>query len=226
MASADDVPKKGDARDRLVVATARLLAVHGPSAIKVRAVAAEAGLSTMAVYSHFGGVPELTRAVIEHGFITLGTAFAGVPVTDDPVADLATLALTCRRVAHDSPHLYDLMFGLSTRATYRPLLCESRPGAATPAFGSAYAHILNACRRLVESGRVLHQDPTLVAAQLWSLVHGFITLELADTFAVNEDPVWEVLMPLGINFAVGLGGTREEATLSHERAARAWVQVT
>ncbi|WP_155930279.1 TetR/AcrR family transcriptional regulator [Mycolicibacterium sp. CBMA 234] len=215
------MPRGGDARERLVVATARLLAVHGPSAIKVRAVAAEAGLSTMAVYSHFGGVPELTRAVIEHGFNTLGTAFADVPVTDDPVADLATLALTCRRVAHGSPHLYDLMFGLSTRATYRPLTCESRPGAATPAFGSAYTHILNACQRLVESGRVRHQDdPTLVAAQLWSLVHGFITLELADTFAANNDPVREVLMPLGINFAVGLGDSRERAVFSHESAAR------
>ncbi|OBC12620.1 transcriptional regulator [Mycobacterium sp. 852013-50091_SCH5140682] len=220
MASADDVPRDGGARGRLIVATARLLAVYGPSAIKVRAVAAEAGLSTMAVYSHFGGVPELTRAVIGHGFNTLDAAFAGVPVTNDPVADLAAMALTCRRVAHDSPHLYDLMFGLSTRATYRPLTCENRPGAATPAFGSAYAHILKACQRLVRSGRVRHQDPTIVAAQLWSLVHGFITLELADTFAANDDAVREVLIPLGINLSVGLGDSRERAALSHERAAK------
>jgi hypothetical protein len=44
-----------------------------------------------------------------------------VPVTDDPIADLAVQALMCRRVARENPHLYDLMFGLSTRATYRPL---------------------------------------------------------------------------------------------------------
>lgn len=220
MASADEIPESGGAAERLVVATTRLLAAHGPSAIKVRTVAAAAGVSTMAVYSHFGGVPELTQAVIEHGFRDLDTAFADIPFGDDPVASTAALALTCRRLAHGNPHLYDLMFGLSTRATYRPLMCIDRLAAETPGFGRAYAHVLKACHRLVESGRVRSQDPVVVAAQLWSLVHGFITLELADTFAAVDDPVWQVLMPLGVNFAVGLGDSRERAMSSHEWAAR------
>ena len=70
----------------------------------------------MVVYSHFGGIPELTRAVIDQGFKELDAAFSRVPVTDDPIADLAVQGLTCRRVARENPHLYDLMFGLSTRA--------------------------------------------------------------------------------------------------------------
>ena len=51
--------------ERLVGAAIRLLAEQGPSAIKARTVAAATGLSTMVVYSHFGGIPELTRAVID-----------------------------------------------------------------------------------------------------------------------------------------------------------------
>ena len=78
--------------ERLVHATTRLLAEQGPSAIKARAVASAARLSTTLIYSHFGGVPELTRAVIAHGFRALEAALAAVPVTDDPVADLAALA--------------------------------------------------------------------------------------------------------------------------------------
>ena len=222
MVSTDEMPESGGVAERLVAATTRLLAAHGSSGIKVRTVAAAAGVSTMAVYSHFGGVPELTQAVIEDGFRALDTAFADVPFGDDPVADAAALALTCRRIAHGNPHLYDLMFGLATRATYRPLICIDRPTTATPGFGAAYAHVLGVCHRLVESGRVGSHDPAVVAAQLWSLVHGFITLELADTFAGADDPVRQVLMPLGVNFAVGLGDSREGATLSHERAARVW----
>src|SRR6267154_6495648 len=107
--------------ERLIEAAIRLLAEQGPSAIKARTVASATGLSTMVVYSHFGGIPELTRAVIDQGFKELDAAFTRLPVTDDAIADLAVQALTCRRVARDNPHLYDLMFGLSTRATYRPL---------------------------------------------------------------------------------------------------------
>jgi len=61
--------------ERLVEAAIRLLAEQGPSAIKARTVAAATGLSTMVVYSHFGGIPELTRAVIDKGFKELDAAF-------------------------------------------------------------------------------------------------------------------------------------------------------
>jgi AcrR family transcriptional regulator len=207
--------------ERLIQATVRLLAEQGPSAIKARTVAAATGLSTIVVYHHFGGIPELTRAVIDHGFKELDGAFSELPVTDDPIADLALQGLTCRRVARQNPHLYDLMFGLSSRATYRPLTDpEVRLSGRSPAFRAAYAHIAEACERLVSSGRVRPQGADCIAAQLWSFVHGFITLELAETFIEFDDPVRQVLLPLGVNLSVGLGDTRERAEASHEAAAR------
>ena len=108
--------------ERVVQATIRLLAEQGPSTIKARTVASASGLSTMAVYHHLGGIAELIRAVADRGFTELDRAFSQVPVTEDPIADLFAMALMTRRVARENPHLYDLMFGLSTRrATYRPL---------------------------------------------------------------------------------------------------------
>jgi AcrR family transcriptional regulator len=215
------VPTSDAVPERLIQATVRLLAEQGPSAIKARTVAAATGLSTIVVYHHFGGIPELTRAVIEHGFKALATAFSQLPVTDDPIADLALQGLTCRRVARQNPHLYDLMFGLSSRATYRPLTDpDVRLSGRSPAFRAAYAHVADACERLISSGRVRRQDHEGVAAQLWSFVHGFITLELADTFIDLDDPVRQVLLPLGVNLSVGLGDSRERAEASHEGAAR------
>lgn len=211
--------------ERLIRATVGLLAEQGPSAIKARTVASAAGLSTMVVYHHFGGIPELVRAVADHGFTELGTAFSQVPVTEDPVVDLFVLALTCRRRARENPHLYDLMFGLSTRATYRPLESDVRLSGHSPAFRDAYTHVTDACARLVNSGRVEPHAPEVVAAQLWSYVHGYITLELGEHFAEFDDAVGQVLLPMGVNFAVGLGDTRERAEVSHERAVRMYDSV-
>jgi AcrR family transcriptional regulator len=210
-----------DVAQRLIGATIRLLAEQGPSAIKVRTVAAAAGLSTMAVYSHFGGIPELTRAVVDHGFAELGRAFCRVPVTEDPIADLAALALTCRRVARANPHLYDLMFGLSTRATYRPLTdAQGRLSGRSPAFRAAYDHVGDACARLVGSGRVGQHLADVVAGQVWSVVHGFITLELAGIFAGSSDPVGQ-LLALGANLSVGLGDTQATLRASSTRMRNA-----
>lgn len=215
------------ARERLIQATSRLLAEQGPSAIKARTVASAAGLSTMAVYHHFGGIPELIRAVINHGFKELASAFSRVPATDDPIADLAVLALTCRRIARENPHLYDLMFGLSTRATYRPLSdSDIRLSGGSPGFRDVYAHVAEACARLVSSDRVGQHDTDVLAAQLWSFVHGFITLELSETFVEYDDPATQLLLPMGMNVSVGLGDTRERAKASHEMAARRYESIT
>jgi AcrR family transcriptional regulator len=220
-ATPDGVP------ERVVQATVRLLAEHGPSAIKARTVASASGLSTMVVYSHFGGIAELIRAVVDHGFTELDRMFSQVPRTDDPIADLFAMALTTRRVARENPHLYDLMFGLSTRSTYRPLSkSDVRFSGHSPAFRSAYAHITKACARLVSSGRVRKQDPEVMAAQLWSFVHGYISLELAQHFVEFDDAVVQVLLPMGVNLLVGLGDGRQRAQASHEAGVRLYESIT
>jgi AcrR family transcriptional regulator len=208
--------------ERLIQATINLLAEQGPAAVKARTVASAIGLSTTTVYHHFGGIAELVNAVADHGFRELDRIFSQVPTTKDPIADLFAMALACRRVARENPHLYDLMFGLSTRATYRPLAAESdaRRSGRSQAFRDAHVHVTEACERLVGSGRVRPQDPEVVAAQLWSFVHGYITLELAEHFAEFDDAVEQVLLPMGVNFSVGLGDSRKRAEMSHQAALR------
>ncbi len=72
----------------------------------------------------------------------------------------------------------------------------------------------------MRSGRVGPAQPDVIAAALWSFVHGYITLELAEHFAGFDDPVQQVLLPMGVTFTVGLGDTRERAQASHEAAVR------
>jgi AcrR family transcriptional regulator len=205
--------------ERLVQATITLLAEHGPSAIQARTVAAATGLSTMVVYSHFGGVPELIRAVVDHGFRELDRVFSELPATEDPITDLFSIALTMRKRARANPHLFDLMFGLSTRATYRPMPDRDlRRSGHSPAFKAAYAHVTHACSRLVESRRIGPMDPTVVAAMLWSSMHGYITLELGDHFDEFEDPVAQIMLPIGVTCSVGLGDDPERARASHQAA--------
>ena len=209
--------------ERLVEAAATLLAQKGPSEIKARSVAEAAQVSTMAVYYHIGGLPELLQAVVDKGFRDLDRAFDAVPLSDDPVVDLFAMALATRRLAQHNPHLYDLMFGLSTRGSYRPLQTSSAVASGrSQAFQAAYTHLVRACARLVRSGRIrTDEDPEIVATQLWSSVHGFVTLELGDHFAQFKDPVRQVLQTMMVNLLVGLGDSAELSHASHAAAIAA-----
>lgn len=209
--------------ERLVEAATALLAEKGPSEIKARSVAEAAQVSTIAVYYHLGGLPELLQAVVDRGFNDLGRAFLAVPPSDDPVTTLFEMALATRRFAQNNPHLYDLMFGLSTRGSYRPAqTARSSTRGRSEQFQKAYAHLVSACSRLVDSGRVRgDEDPEGIAPQLWSAVHGFVTLELGDHFAQFPDPVREVLQPMMVNIIVGLGDDAASANASHTTAVEA-----
>ncbi|HEY0806715.1 MAG TPA: helix-turn-helix domain-containing protein, partial [Pseudonocardiaceae bacterium] len=86
-------PRRADPEisNALVDAAARLLAEEGPAALSTRRLAAAVGTSTMAVYTHFGGMDDLVRAMVREGFARLHERMARVRATDDPVADVITL---------------------------------------------------------------------------------------------------------------------------------------
>jgi AcrR family transcriptional regulator len=214
--------------ERLVEAATALLAEKGPSEIKARSVAEAAQVSTIAVYYHLGGLPELLQAVTDKGFQDLARAFVATPPSDDPITTLFAMALATRRFAQENPHLYDLMFGLSTRGSYRPLqTARSGAGGRSEEFQTVYVHLVHACIRLVSSGRVRNdEDPETIAPQLWSAVHGFVTLELGDHFVQFSDPVRQVLQPMMVNIFVGLGGDATSANASHTAAIDATRQMS
>ena len=83
----------------LIETAARLLAEEGPGALSTRRLATEAGTSTMAVYTYFGGMDDLVRAMVREGFMMLNDRMSAVAETEDPASDVAALGLAYRRNA-------------------------------------------------------------------------------------------------------------------------------
>src|SRR5436853_7154633 len=66
----------GDLSRALVEAARRILEAEGPTALSLRAVAREAGVSPAAPYHHFKDKTELLEAVAHEGWEALGQAIA------------------------------------------------------------------------------------------------------------------------------------------------------
>src|SRR5947207_6204891 len=97
-------------RPALIEAAARLIATEGADGLTLRRVAQEVGTSTMAIYTHFGGMPELRRAVRQEGFARLTARAEQLGESEDPVADLAGLGLAYYQLAMSNTHLYRVMY--------------------------------------------------------------------------------------------------------------------
>jgi AcrR family transcriptional regulator len=161
-------------RPALVDVAARLLIEEGPHALSARHIAAAAGSSTMAMYTHFGGMNGLVREIVYEGFARLQRLLTAVAQTDDPVADLALMGRAYRRNAAANLHLYAIMFGGSSLAGFTLTEEDRQHGRYT------LATVVECAARCMEAGRIRPEDPELVAHQMWIGIHGLVTLELGD----------------------------------------------
>jgi AcrR family transcriptional regulator len=192
----DPAVAESSPRQRLIEAAARLLGEDGPSALSTRRLARETETSTMAVYTHFGGMPALVGAVVAEGFARLEQRVAAVPLTDDPLADLRAVAAAYRDNARDNPHLYAVMFGSVPLGLE---LTQKQRDVGRPAFEQLVA----AVARVGDAGH-LRDEPAAAAAQFWSALHGYVMLEHAGFHHVVDDPEGAVLWPMLDNLMVGL----------------------
>ncbi|QII07245.1 TetR/AcrR family transcriptional regulator [Rhodococcoides fascians A25f] len=212
--------QRGSVRERLVEAAVEVLRVHGPGEMKVRRISEEAGASTIAVYHHFGDLQHLLIEVVNRGFSMLRAELLDAAASNvEPEVQLFSMALCVRGMARGNPHLYDMMFGLSTRGTYR----AAAPATVTrKPFSDAYEVLARACQDLASSDRIDVEDGELIAAQLWSLVHGFVSLEAAGHFDDHGDAVLAVLAPMAVTHMVGFGEDRTYAAHSASTALEWW----
>ena len=211
----DDEP----VRERLIRSAMELLADAGPSELKVRTITDRAGVSTITVYHHFGGLQELLQEVVIRGYADLRAALLTASAAKmNPGAQLFAMALTTREVAQRNAHLYDMMFGLSTRGTYRYVASDR---TSSEGFGPAYAVLADTCEELAGAG-ISPITGEQIAAELWSLVHGFVTLEMIGQFADFKDPVATILQPMAVNHFVGMGYPRDLSVAGAKQAVRWW----
>jgi AcrR family transcriptional regulator len=158
-----------DVRQALVDAAATVLERDGVAGLTVRAVAAEAGVAPMGVYNHLDGKGGLTLAVLQRGFDELRAA-----VTPDPALEIGERIMTAgrgyRAFACAYPQTYALMFS-STDPSVDPAALEPH---AQPAF-EALVTLVQAGQ---QAGIVRADDPHALALQIWSAVHGAVSLEL------------------------------------------------
>jgi AcrR family transcriptional regulator len=167
-------PKPADpsVRTALIEAAARLIADEGTSGLTLRRLVDEVGTSTMAVYTHFGGMDELRRAIRHDGFARLAAHLADVENGDDPVEDLTVLGWVYYRSATTSPHLY------------RVMLMEKPLDEIDAAVGrDTFDVLVQGVARCIAAGRFDPADSVELATQLWAVAHGLITLELAKLMA-------------------------------------------
>lgn len=191
-------------RRALIEQAAALLARREPVAL--RSLAAATGVSTMAVYTYFGGMPGLWSAVRQEGFDRLGDRLANVRPARDPVRHLAALGVAYVEHAVGNPDLYRVMF-------------DAAFDLPDPECASAsFELIIHGAEAAQRAGRFSTEvEPGDAALRFWASGHGLTSLAVAGVLPLRD--LLQHAPTMAVAIFTDAGDVREEAERS---VAAAW----
>jgi AcrR family transcriptional regulator len=177
-------------RVALVEAAAEMLAARLP--VTARSLADRVDTSTTALYTHFGGMPGLWRAVRQEGFTRLAGRLEGVETSADPVRDLAALGAAYVQNALAHPALYRAMFDAAADL--------EDAAAADRSFG----RLVEEAARARAAGRfAADTDPAAVATRFWAAGHGLASLVVAQVLPTDVVAQHAAELAVGVFVAAG-----------------------
>lgn len=159
----------GDLRAALLAGAERTLAERGPSAISLRELAREAGVSHAAPGRHFKDKKALLDALALIGFQRLrSTLERAVPPGANTEVHILALARAYVDFTRSNAALLDLMYARKHDGD----VCEQ----LATAMAELLTIVLDPITRGQREGEIIEGDPTAIAFTVTSILHGFASL--------------------------------------------------
>jgi AcrR family transcriptional regulator len=177
----------GDLKEALVEAAVSIIRAKGVEALTIRDVAKRTGVSPAAPYRHFPDRRSLIAAVAERGFIRLQQAMIAGMESARGREGFKQVAIAYVEFGLNNPAEYRVMFGPETADTADfPSLRETSR--------AVLGGVAEAVTQLQKAKLIGKGDAWLIAAALWSTLHGLVmlvldgqTAKVADTREIVEE---------------------------------------
>lgn len=187
MPRAKETYHHGDLRNALVAAAAELIETGGSESFSLREAARAVGVSANAAYRHFEDKSALLTAVAASGFAQLSRRMQHATAAVRGVGDAATAAVDRVKavgrayvdLACERPQMFRLMYGANGRSC---LEIHSRAFTG-PTPSDVLGQVLD---DLVAVGRLSPQRRNGAELRAWAVVHGFASLVLDGTAALQK----------------------------------------
>ncbi len=175
-------------RNAILEEASRIVAEDGLEALSIRAIARNLGYSAGALYEYFRDKDAIIHGLYFKGADGVGAAMerglSALPDDVDVLEELRTLARIYRAHALANPDLFRL--GLSM------VMCvddwDSDPD--DPVSQGGYPFLRNAIVRGQAESVLVDMPTPVILAGAWSLVHGFVALELTNHLTGGDTP-WQ-----------------------------------
>jgi len=174
-----------DTRNALLASAAHLVDAEGIPALSARRLADEAGVTTRAIYTLFGGMDGVLTELYRIGAEDMLARHEAVPRRADGAEEILPLAFAYRAGARARPEAYSLMYERCV-PEFRP------PDELVALLWQCSARVQDAVERGLSSRGLRTRYAERITHGLWGTVHGHASLELRGLLGTprQAESVW------------------------------------
>jgi AcrR family transcriptional regulator len=174
------VSHRSETASRILAAAADLLETSGTEAVTMRKIAAEVGVTPMALYRHFNDRDALLAVLADDSFEKLAAEWSEVAWSGDPDDDLDTALGRYLDFAMARPRLYAFLF--VDRRNDARRFPEDFVDDASPTLRL----MVEALGAGMRSGRLRDDDPLECALLIATTLQGLVAMYLGGRLAMTE----------------------------------------
>jgi AcrR family transcriptional regulator len=166
--------------ERIAETALKLLETGGEDGVSMRRVAADVGITPMAIYHHFADRRALLNFVVDREFTKYSESFQALPRRGTYESQILACMDTYIDYAFAHPRIFDYVFA------------QPRPGARRfpEDFRARRSPTLNPVadllQKAMEAGYLKQDDVWELAMELWAHAHGYISLYRGGRFDLPE----------------------------------------
>lgn len=171
--------EKLELKERILLTAKDLLLAEGYDQLSIRKIAAAIEYSPATIYLYFQDKDEIMHELMNMGFGLMAQSLAEAFQIQDPAKRILKIGEGYVYFGLNNPEWYELMFH-SEKPIKHIARCEEHWGHGL----SLFEFLIQSCREAISKGQCRSTDPEALALQLWSTVHGLVSLHHAKRLEV------------------------------------------
>ncbi|MBK7232005.1 MAG: TetR/AcrR family transcriptional regulator [Saprospiraceae bacterium] len=184
--------EKVELRELILLKAKEMFLKHGYEKLSIRQIATAVEYSPATIYLYFQDKDEIMHELMNMGFGLMGKELTEAMQEPDAVRRIHIIGRGYLMFGLKNPDWYELMFH-SEKPIKHLERCDQDWGHGLGLFD----FLLSSCQEAINTGRCKAKNAELLALQLWSLVHGLVSLSLAQRLQIvchgEDDLIMKVL---------------------------------
>lgn len=181
--------EKEEMRKMITTAAMKMFLEDGYAKTSIRNIADSIEYSPGTIYLYYKDKDELLYEVQAQAFLKLLEAFKTHATSKDPIRRLEQLGKTYVSFGLENPELYDLMFIIRAPMNVDDELHKDNGG-------ETFFYLVDCLEECMKNGLLIFKDPMQAALQVWSMMHGLVSLNLRcrlKVMVMGEESIQPVL---------------------------------